>query len=182
MGGRQSTWIENPNLPVGSQNYWKGCHTISTLKTIWVLNYANDQLKEQNNKVITIEENFWISRVFETFSAGTVLIYHNDGLWDTVFYDKPLPHDFASWVFGDSMDYKHMNGGRSHQRNRFWLRWCHLFSWLGWSNSYIKSLYKEKDGLRLVSINNKYKDIRTIWRRSNRIWEFSVGNHMPIEN
>lgn len=83
---------------------------LSTPRKQKVLNYANEQLKEQNNKVIMIEEKLFEYRVFEKLSAGTGFSYFNDGNYDTVFYDKDLDHDFASWVFGDSMEPKYMNG------------------------------------------------------------------------
>lgn len=83
---------------------------LSTPRKQKVLNYANEQLKEQNNKVIMIEEKLFEYRVFEKLSAGTGFSYFNDGNYDTVFYDKDLDHDFASWVFGNSMEPKYMNG------------------------------------------------------------------------
>ena len=83
---------------------------LSTPRKQKVLNYANEQLKEQNNKVIMIEEKLFEYRVFEKLSAGTGFSYFNDGNYDTVFYDKDLDHDFASWVFGDSMEPKYING------------------------------------------------------------------------
>ena len=99
---------------------------LSTPRKQKVLNYANEQLKEQNNKVIMIEEKLFEYRVFEKLSAGTGFSYFNDGNYDTVFYDKDLDHDFASWVFGDSMEPKYQNGsvaliretGFDYQRNR----------------------------------------------------------------
>ena len=48
--------------------------------------------------------------------------------------------------------------------------------------TYIKKVYKEKDGLRLVSINNKYKDKFAPYEEDPRIIGKIVGNFMPIEN
>ena len=147
-----------------------------------VLNYANEQLKEQNNKVIMIEEKLFEYRVFEKLSAGTGFSYFNDGNYDTVFYDKDLDHDFASWVFGDSMEPKYMNGevvliketGFDYDGAVYAVEWD--------GQTYIKKVYREKDGLRLVSINNKYKDKFAPFEEDPRIIGKIVGNFMPIEN
>ena len=48
--------------------------------------------------------------------------------------------------------------------------------------TYIKKVYKEKDGLRLVSINSKYKDKFAPFEEDPRIIGKIVGNFMPIEN
>ena len=143
---------------------------LSTPRKQKVLNYANEQLKEQNNKVIMIEEKLFEYRVFEKLSAGTV------------FYDKDLDHDFASWVFGDSMEPKYMNGevvliketGFDYDGAIYAVDWD--------GQTYIKKVYKEKDGLRLVSINSKYKDKFAPYDEDPRIIGKIVGNFMPIEN
>ena len=155
---------------------------LSTPRKQKVLNYANEQLKEQNNKVIMIEEKLFEYRVFEKLSAGTGFSYFNDGNYDTVFYDKDLDHDFASWVFGDSMEPKYMNGevvliketGFDYDGAIYAVDWD--------GQTYIKKVYKEKDGLRLVSINNKYKDKFAPFEEDPRIIGKIVGNFMPIEN
>ena len=155
---------------------------LSTPRKQKVLNYANEQLKEQNNKVIMIEEKLFEYRVFEKLSAGTGFSYFNDGNYDTVFYDKDLDHDFASWVFGDSMEPKYMNGevvliketGFDYDGAVYAVEWD--------GQTYIKKVYREKDGLRLVSINNKYKDKFAPYDEDPRIIGKIVGNFMPIEN
>ena len=155
---------------------------LSTPRKQKVLNYANEQLKEQNNKVITIEENLFEYRVFEKLAAGNGYSYFNDGNYDTVFYNKDLDHDFASWVFGDSMEPKYINGevvliketGFDYDGAIYAVDWD--------GQTYIKKVYKEKDGLRLVSINKKYKDKFAPFEEDPRIIGKIVGNFMPIEN
>ena len=147
-----------------------------------VLDFTENQLREQSNKVISLEENLFEFKVFEKLSAGTGFSYFNDGNYDTVFYDKDLDHDFASWVFGDSMEPKYMNGevvliketGFDYDGAIYAVEWD--------GQTYIKKVYKEKDGLRLVSINNKYKDKFAPFEEDPRIIGKIVGNFMPIEN
>ena len=147
-----------------------------------VLDFTENQLREQSNKVISLEENLFEFKVYEKLSAGTGFSYFNDGNYDTVFYDKDLDHDFASWVFGDSMEPKYMNGevvliketGFDYDGAVYAVEWD--------GQTYIKKVYREKDGLRLVSINNKYKDKFAPYEEDPRIIGKIVGNFMPIEN
>jgi len=155
---------------------------LSTPRKQKVLNYANEQLKEQNNKVITIEENLFEYRVFEKLAAGNGYSYFNDGNYDTVFYNKDLDHDFASWVFGDSMEPNFQNGevvliketGFDYDGAVYAVDWD--------GQTYIKKVYREPDGLRLVSLNPKYKDKFAPFEEDPRIIGKIVGNFMPIEN
>ena len=155
---------------------------LSTPRKQKVLNYANEQLKEQNNKVIIIEEKLFEYHVFEKLSAGTGFSYFNDGNYDTVFYDKDLDHDFASWVFGDSMEPKFQNGevvliketGFDYDGAVYAVDWD--------GQTYIKKVYREPDGLRLVSLNPKYKDKFAPFEEDPRIIGKIIGNFMPIEN
>lgn len=147
-----------------------------------VLDFTENQLREQSNKVISLEEDLFEYKVYEKLSAGTGFSYFNDGNYDTVFYDKDLDHDFASWVFGDSMEPKYMNGevvliketGFDYDGAIYAVDWD--------GQTYIKKVYKEKDGLRLVSINSKYKDKFAPFEEDPRIIGKIVGNFMPIEN
>ena len=147
-----------------------------------VLDFTENQLREQSNKVISLEEDLFEYKVYEKLSAGTGFSYFNDGNYDTVFYDKDLDHDFASWVFGDSMEPKYFNGevvliketGFDYDGAVYAVDWD--------GQTYIKKVYKEKDGLRLVSINSKYKDKFAPFDEDPRIIGKIVGNFMPSEN
>ena len=43
-------------------------------------------------------------------SAGIEASVYNDQNYDTVYFDKELNPDFASWVSGDSMEPEYKNG------------------------------------------------------------------------
>lgn len=147
-----------------------------------VLRYADEQLNEQSNKVITLEEHLFEYKVYEKLSAGAGFSYFNDGNFDTVFYDKDLDHDFASWVFGDSMEPKYKNGevvliketGFDYDGAVYAIDWD--------GQTYIKKVYREDDGLRLVSLNSKYKDKFAPYDEDPRIIGKIVGNFQPFEN
>ena len=48
--------------------------------------------------------------------------------------------------------------------------------WFVTTKTYIKRVYREEDGLRLVSINPKYKDIFISYEEDPRIVGIIVGN------
>ena len=151
-----------------------------------VLTYAEDQYKEQeaeiSNKVIEINEKTTEYHVFEKLSAGNGYDYMEDRNYDVVFFNKDIDHDFASWVYGDSMEPKYLSGSVALIKDTGWDYDGAVYA-VDWDGqSYIKKVYKEKDGLRLVSLNDKYDDKFAKWEEEPRIIGKVVGNFMPIEN
>ena len=120
-------------------------------------------------------------KVFERLSAGTGYTYFGDGNYDEVFYDEEIDHDFASWVFGDSMEPTYLNGevvlikqtGFDYDGDVYAVDWD--------GQTYIKKVYREEDGLRLVSLNKRYGDKFAPYDEDPRIIGKIVGNFMPIE-
>ena len=53
--------------------------------------------------------------------------------------------------------------------------------WFATNQTYIKRVYREAEGLRLVSINPKYKDIFISYEEDPRIVGIIVGNFVPME-
>ncbi|MFR2742070.1 MAG: S24 family peptidase [Streptococcus agalactiae] len=146
-----------------------------------VLDYATEQLKEQKNKMTSIEETLYEYKVYEKLSAGTGYGYFGDGNYDTVFYDEQLDYDFASWVFGDSMEPTYLNGEVAliKQTGFDYDGAIYAVEWDG--QTYIKKVFREKGGLRLVSLNKKYKDKFAPFSEDPRIIGKVVGNFMPKE-
>lgn len=96
-------------------------------------------------------------------------------------YDEQLDYDFASWFFGDSMEPAYLNGEVALiKQTGFWLRWSYIRYRVEWTNLDQK-VYKEEDGLRLVSINKKYKDKFASWSENPRIIGKIVGHFTPEE-
>ncbi|WP_214546354.1 helix-turn-helix domain-containing protein [Staphylococcus pseudintermedius] len=127
-----------------------------------VLDFANEQLNEQNNKVLHINSHNIISEevaVYGYASAGTgeTLI---DGVEFTTQYNGHIPnHDFALQVNGDSMEplfedkeiifvdkTKQINSGQ-----------IGIFVIDG--EAYLKKVFISEKGIRLVSLNSKYPDL-----------------------
>lgn len=149
-----------------------------------VLQTSEDLLEGQKNrgeKITEISEPLTEYHVFEKLSAGNGYDYMEDRNYDVVFYNKDIDHDFASWVYGDSMEPKFLDGSVALIKDTGWDYDGAIYA-VDWDGqSYIKKVYKEKDGLRLVSINDKYDDKFAKWEEEPRIIGKVVGNFMPVE-
>ena len=137
--------------------------------------------KEQCKNVISISEKLYEYRVYEKMSAGIGSSVYNDQDYDTVYFDKELAHDFASWVFGDSMEPKYQNGSVVLIRETGFDYDGAVYAVVCNSQTYIKRVYREEHGLRLVSINPKYQDIFLSHDEDPRIVGIIVGNFVPFE-
>lgn len=143
-----------------------------------VLDFAQAELTDQN-KENTIK--LFPYNVQEKLSAGTGYDYDGNGSYDVAYSDKEIDYDFASWVFGDSMLPDYPNGDVAL------IKVCpfdydgdvYAVDWDG--QSYIKKVYKESDGLRLVSTNEKYADKFAAFSEEPRIIGKVVGSFTPIE-
>ena len=137
--------------------------------------------KEQCNNLISISEKLYEYRVYEKMSAGIGSSVYNDQDYDTVYFDEELAHDFASWVSGDSMEPKYQNGSVALIRETGFDYDGAVYAVVWNSQTFIKKVYREENGLRLVSINKDYKDIRIPYDENTRIVGKIVGDFMPLE-
>lgn len=144
-----------------------------------VLRTSEELLESQEREAN--EEQFEY-HVFEKLSAGTGYGYAEDRNYDTVYFEKNITHDLASWVYGDSMEPDFADGSVALIKDTGWDYDGAIYA-VDWDGqSYIKKVYKEKDGLRLVSLNDKYDDKFARWEEDPRIIGKVVGNFMPSEN
>jgi repressor LexA len=143
-----------------------------------VLDFAQAELTDQN-KENTIK--LFPYNVQEKLSAGTGYGYFDDGNYDTVYYNEQYDYDFASWIFGDSMLPDYPNGDVALIKAcPFEYDGCvYAVDWDG--QSYIKKVYKEEKGLRLVSTNEKYSDKFAPFTEEPRIIGKVVASFTPLE-
>lgn len=146
-----------------------------------------NKLVDTSNKLVeemtaSVEEELFEYHVYEKLSASIGTAYFEDRNYDVVYFDEEIDHDLASWVYGDSMEPDYLNGsvvlikGTGFDYDGA----IYAVDWDG--QSYIKKVYKEKDGLRLVSLNKKYADKFAPYDEEPRIIGKIVGNFMPMEN
>ena len=138
--------------------------------------------KEQCKNVVSISEKLYEYHVYEKMSAGIGSSIYNDKDYDTVYFDKELAHDFASWVSGDSMEPKYRNGSVALIRETGFDYDGAVYAVVCNSQTYIKRVYREEHGLKLVSINPKYTDIFLSYDEEPRIVGIIVGNFMSVNN
>lgn len=146
-----------------------------------VLYARNLAQEEQTQKVATMPERLYEYRVYERMSAGIGASVYDNRNFDTVYFNEELAHDFASWVAGDSMEPKYQNGSVALIRETGFDYDGAVYAVVCNNQTYIKRVYREEDGLRLVSINPKYKDIFISYEEDPRIVGIIVGNFVPME-
>ena len=146
-----------------------------------VLYARNLAQEEQAQKVADMSKRLYEYRVYERMSAGIGASVYDDRNFDTVYFNEELAHDFASWVSGDSMEPKYQNGSVALIRETGFDYDGAVYAVVCNNQTYIKRVYREEDGLRLVSINPKYKDIFISYEEDPRIVGIIVGNFVPME-
>ena len=146
-----------------------------------VLYARNLSQEEKAQKVTAMPERLYEYRVYERMSAGIGASVYDDQNFDTVYFNEELAHDFASWVSGDSMEPKYQNGSVALIRETGFDYDGAVYAVVCNNQTYIKRVYREENGLRLVSINPKYKDIFLSYEEDPRIVGIIVGNFVPME-
>lgn len=135
-------------------------NTLSNKGKNQVVEYARDLLqKEKTQQVISVSEKLYKYHVYEKMSAGIGASVYDDQNYDTVYFNKELAHDFASWVYGDSMEPKYHDGSVALIRETGFDYDGAVYAVVWNFQTFIKKVSREEEGLRLVSINKAYKDI-----------------------
>lgn len=153
-----------------------------------VLNFANEQLEEQNKVVSTHEELFSVQGVTYAAAASGFGRGFEADEYDTytVYTDEEPPHyDYAIGVRGDSMLPKYEQGDMLYIVDRGMSAYAgQLCIVVHNGQTYFKKVYTEEDGLRLVSLNKKYNDIFIDYPPAEdtyiKIYDV-VGSFTPVE-
>ena len=157
-------------------------NTLSSQGQEKVVVYARNLVQEEQvKKVSFIPEKLYEYHVYERMSAGIGASVYGDRNFDTVYFNEELAHDFASWVSGDSMEPKYQTGSVALIRETGFDYDGAVYAVVCNNQTYIKRVYREADGLRLVSINSKYKDVFIPYEEDPRIVGIIVGNFVPLE-
>ena len=157
-------------------------NTLSDEAKDQALSYVRNLVqKEQCKNAVSISKKLYKYHVYEKMSAGIGSSVYNDQDYDIVYFDEELAHDFASWISGDSMEPKYQNGSVALIRETGFDYDGAVYAIVWNSQTFIKKVYREENGLRLVSINKDYKDIRIPYDKNPRIVGKIVGNFMPLE-
>ena len=123
------------------------------------------QLNEINQKkLLTMANELYVSQLYKyqvhaKLSAGLGNFYYEDYEFDTVYFDKDISHDIASWIDGDSMEPKYHNGDVALIKKTGYDFDGLVYAVVYNEETYIKKVFLEENTVRLVSINDNYKDI-----------------------
>lgn len=147
-----------------------------------VLEYTRKLVQEESRNIVTVSENLYEYHVYEKMSAGIGASVYDDQNYDIVYFNEELAHDFASWVSGDSMEPKYHNGSVALIRETGFDYDGAVYAVVCNNQTYIKRVYREEEGLRLVSINPRYDDIFISYDEDPRVVGIIVGNFMPFGN
>ena len=144
------------------------------------ITYVRDLVSSQ--KIVSISEKRSEYHVYEKLSAGIGASVYGDLDYDVVYYNEELPHDFASWVDGNSMEPTYQNREVALIRETGFDYDGAVYAVVWDSQTYIKKVYREEEGLRLVSINKDYPDKFAPFDENPRVVGKIVGHFMPLED
>lgn len=184
FGINKSDLIENKLTPTQAPDELKtrlieNYTTLNTERRQRLVRASSDLVKEQEHA--DISEPLVAYHVVERLSAGLGQGVYDD--YDTVYHTEDLPYDLASWIAGDSMEPDYLDGHVALIKDTSGtLDYQGAICAVVWDGkTYIKKVYQEETGFRLVSINPKYADLFAAYDEEPRIVGKIVGSFKPVE-
>ncbi|HEM4149762.1 TPA: helix-turn-helix transcriptional regulator [Streptococcus suis] len=115
-------------------------------------------------------------------SAGLGEGFFDEFETETVYSDEEqYGYDIAAWIEGDSMEPVYKSGEVALIRSNGFDYDGAVYA-LSWKDSiYIKKLYRDEDGFRMVSLNKDYPEKFIPYEDEPRIVGLVVGHFMPVE-
>lgn len=146
-------------------------------------NYVEDLLKVQQKEVNKITSLFPIEVLDDIrLSAGPGQGFTNEYETTTVYSDKEqYGFDLATWISGTSMEPTYLDGEVALIRETGFDYDGAVYALVWNGQTYIKKLYREKNGLRMVSINKTNNPDRFISSDDDfRVVGKVIGHFMPV--
>lgn len=143
--------------------------------------YIEELLQSQQfDKVVHLYPVSVLSDV--ALSAGLGEGFFDEYETETVYSDEEqYAYDIAAWISGNSMEPVYQDGEVALIRASGFDYDGAVYA-LSWNGSvYIKKLYREVDGFRMVSLNDNYPDSFIPYEDEPRIVGLVVGHFMPVE-
>ncbi|HEL1810614.1 TPA: helix-turn-helix transcriptional regulator [Streptococcus suis] len=115
-------------------------------------------------------------------SAGLGEGFFDEFETETVYSnEEQYGYDIAAWIEGDSMEPVYKSGEVALIRSNGFDYDGAVYA-LSWNDSvYIKKLYRDEDGFRMVSLNKDYHEKFIPYEDEPRIVGLVVGHFMPVE-
>ena len=146
------------------------------------------QLNEINQKkLLTMANELYVSQLYKyqvhaKLSAGLGNFYYEDYEFDTVYFNKDISYDIASWIDGDSMEPKYHSGDVALIKKTGYDFDGLVYAVVYNEETYIKKVFLEENTVRLVSINDNYKDIIAPIEEVNLVGLDQVGQISYVIN
>ena len=152
---------------------------LNTLNREKVEDYAEELLTIQNDsKVIELYRIKVIDDI--ELSAGLGESIYDEAETVEVFSDTDYQYDLATWINGDSMEPVYVNGEVALIREGGFDYDGAVYAVVWNERAYIKKVYLEEDGYRLVSLNPDYSDMFASAEDNPRIVGKIIGHFMPV--
>ena len=100
-----------------------------------------------------IEKQYHSYSVYDSFAA-----YQNQKQADIVWFDQKIPYDLAFWIHTDSLEPKYEKGAVVLIKQTYYDQAGHIYAIDFDGQTLIKRVFREANGIRLVSLNKKYSD------------------------
>ncbi|CAM4076168.1 XRE family transcriptional regulator [Staphylococcus schweitzeri] len=140
-----------------------------------VLNYANEQLEEQNSKgdnivdINSYKQDKIAVNVNGCVSAGVGERLHGETLFTEMVKAPVPPHDLALKVNGDSMEPMFKDGEIIFVEKTHNIKNGQIGIFIIEEEAYVKKVFVEDDRLTLVSLNKEYRDLHFYRNESVRL-------------
>ncbi|HDL4774125.1 TPA: helix-turn-helix domain-containing protein [Staphylococcus aureus] len=140
-----------------------------------VLNYANEQLDEQNTKgdnivdINSYKQDRIAVNVNGCVSAGVGERLHGETLFTEMVKAPIPPHDLALKVNGDSMEPMFKDGEIIFVEKTHNIKNGQIGIFIIEEEAYVKKVFVEDDRLTLVSLNKEYDDLHFYRNESVRL-------------
>ncbi len=151
----------------------------------------NNQVKAEEyvEELLLSEQTSNVTHLFSVqvladvqLSAGLGEGFFDEFETETVYSDEEqYGYDIAAWIEGDSMEPVYKSGEVALIRSNGFDYDGAVYA-LSWNDSvYIKKLYRDEDGFRMVSLNKDYPEKFIPYEDEPRIVGLVVGHFMPVE-
>lgn len=158
------------------------------VETYLHLNSANrEKVEEYAEELLSIQEEskvvqFYSIKVIDDIelSAGLGESIYEEADTVEVFSDTDYQYDIATWIKGDSMEPVYLSGEVALIREGGFDYNGAVYAVVWNERAYIKKVYLEEDGYRLVSLNPDYTDMFASSEDSPRIIGKIIGHFMPV--
>lgn len=117
-----------------------------------LLSYGKSLLTHQKERQ-KIEKQYHSYSVYDSFAA-----YQNHKQADIVWFDQKIPYDLAFWIHTDSLEPKYEKGAVVLIKQTYYDQAGAIYAIDFDGQTLIKRVFREANGIRLVSLNKKYSD------------------------